>query len=84
MLTYPFVTLSKPVSPVRLVSRVELWSPNALRLMVKYLLKKKPLPLKENEQELLLIKGRFYPPLLWSHLGLNQGLPDYESGALTN
>ena len=20
----------------------------------------------------------------WSHLGLNQGLPDYESGALTN
>ena len=21
---------------------------------------------------------------LWSHLGLNQGLPDYESGALTN
>ncbi len=52
--------------------------------MVKYLLKKKPLPLKENEQELLLIKGRFYPPLLWSHLGLNQGLPDYESGALTN
>jgi len=22
--------------------------------------------------------------LLWSHLGLNQGLPDYESGALTN
>lgn len=84
MLTYPFVTLSKPVSPVRLVSRVELWSPNALRLMVKYLLKKKPLPLKENEQELLLIKGRFYPPLLWSHLGLNQGLPDYESGALTD
>ena len=84
MLTYPFVTLSKPVSPVRLVSRVELWSPNALRLMVKYLLKKKPLPLKENEQEFLLVKGRFYPPLLWSHLGLNQGLPDYESGALTN
>ena|GEM_PF-1023035 len=84
MLTYPFVTLSKPVSPVRLVSRVELWSPNALRLMVKYLLQKKPLPLKENEQEFLLVKGRFYPPLLWSHLGLNQGLPDYESGALTN
>ena len=22
--------------------------------------------------------------LMWSHLGLNQGLPDYESGALTN
>ena len=22
--------------------------------------------------------------MLWSHLGLNQGLPDYESGALTN
>ena len=21
---------------------------------------------------------------VWSHLGLNQGLPDYESGALTN
>ena len=21
---------------------------------------------------------------MWSHLGLNQGLPDYESGALTN
>lgn len=84
MLTYPFVTLSKPVSPVRLVFRVELWSPNALRLMVKYILQKKPLPLKENEQEFLLVKGRFYPPLLWSHLGLNQGLPDYESGALTN
>ena len=84
MLTYPFVTLSKPVSPVRLASRGELWSSNALRLMVKYRLKKKPLPLKENEQEFLLVKGRFYPPLLWSHLGLNQGLPDYESGALTN
>ena len=84
MLTYPFVTLSKPVSPVRLVSRVELWSPNALRLMVKYLLSKKPLPLKENEQEILLVKGRIYLPLLWSHLGLNQGLPDYESGALTD
>ena len=52
--------------------------------MVKYRLSKKPLPLKENEQEFLLVKGRFYPPLLWSHLGLNQGLPDYESGALTN
>lgn len=52
--------------------------------MVKYLLQKKPLPLKENEQDLLLVKGRIYPPLLWSHLGLNQGLPDYESGALTN
>ena len=52
--------------------------------MVKYLLQKKPLPLKENEQEFLLVKGRIYPPLLWSHLGLNQGLPDYESGALTN
>ena len=23
-------------------------------------------------------------PSKWSHLGLNQGLPDYESGALTN
>ena len=23
-------------------------------------------------------------PFVWSHLGLNQGLPDYESGALTN
>ncbi len=22
--------------------------------------------------------------VVWSHLGLNQGLPDYESGALTN
>ena len=22
--------------------------------------------------------------LKWSHLGLNQGLPDYESGALTD
>ncbi len=22
--------------------------------------------------------------LLWSHLGSNQGLPDYESGALTS
>ena len=22
--------------------------------------------------------------IVWSHLGLNQGLPDYESGALTN
>jgi len=21
---------------------------------------------------------------VWSHLGLNQGLPDYESGALTD
>jgi hypothetical protein len=48
MLTYPFVTLSKPVSPVRLVSRVELWSPNALRLMVKYRLSKKPLPLNRE------------------------------------
>ena len=84
MLTYPFVTLSKPVSPVRLASRGELWCPNALRLMVKHRLSKKPLPLKENEQEFLLVKGRFYPPLLWSHLGLNQGLPDYESGALPN
>ena len=26
----------------------------------------------------------FTSPPLWSHLGLNQGLPDYESGALTN
>ena len=24
------------------------------------------------------------PSFVWSHLGLNQGLPDYESGALTN
>ena len=23
-------------------------------------------------------------PFVWSHLGLNQGLPDYESGALNN
>lgn len=26
----------------------------------------------------------FWMFLVWSHLGLNQGLPDYESGALTN
>lgn len=30
-----------------------------------------------NECECLIFKK-------WSHLGLNQGLPDYESGALTN
>ncbi len=84
MLTYPFVTLSKPVSPVRLVSREELLRSNPLRRYGKVPSPKKPLPLKENEQEFLLVKGRFYPPLLWSHLGLNQGLPDYESGALTN
>jgi hypothetical protein len=29
------------------------------------------------------INNRGFYFLLWSHLGSNQGLPDYESGALT-
>ena len=29
-------------------------------------------------------KSSSWQIFLWSHLGLNQGLPDYESGALTN
>ena len=32
----------------------------------------------------LLIKSNSFSEKTWSHLGLNQGLPDYESGALTN
>ncbi len=35
---------------------------------------KKELPIKSNS----------FSEKKWSHLGLNQGLPDYESGALTN
>ena len=29
-------------------------------------------------------KRKIFKPVSWSHLGLNQGLPDYESGALTD
>ena len=29
-------------------------------------------------------KAAFFKAALWSHLGLNQGPPDYESDALTN
>ena len=84
MLTYPFVTLSKPVSPVRLVSREDLLCSNPLRRYGKVSSPKEASASKRERARVLLVKGRFYPPLLWSHLGLNQGLPDYESGALTN
>ena len=75
MLTYPFVTLSKPVSPVRLVSRVELWSPNALRLMVKYRLSKKPLPLNRERARDLARKGENLSSSLVVPLGLEPRTP---------
>ena len=75
MLTYPFVTLSKPVSPVRLVSRVELWSPNALRLMVKYRLSKKPLPLNRESARDLARKGKILSSSLVVPLGLEPRTP---------
>lgn len=75
MLTYPFVTLSKPVSPVRLVSRVELWSPNALRLMVKYRLSKKPLPLNRERARDLARKGKILSSSLVVPLGLEPRTP---------
>ena len=75
MLTYPFVTLSKPVSPVRLVSRVELWSPNALRLMVKYRLSKKPLPLNRERARTLARKGKILSSSLVVPLGLEPRTP---------
>ena len=75
MLTYPFVTLSKPVSPVRLVSRVELWSPNALRLMVKCLLSKKPLPLNRERARVLARKGENLSSSLVVPLGLEPRTP---------
>ena len=75
MLTYPFVTLSKPVSPVRLVSRVELWSPNALRLMVKYRLSKKPLPLNRERARDLARKGEILSSSLVVPLGLEPRTP---------
>ena len=75
MLTYPFVTLSKPVSPVRLVSRVELWSPNALRLMVKYRLSKKPLPLNRERARDLARKEKILSSSLVVPLGLEPRTP---------
>lgn len=75
MLTYPFVTLSKPVSPVRLVSRVELWSPNALRRMVKYRLSKKPLPLNRERARVLARKGKILSSSLVVPLGLEPRTP---------
>ena len=40
---------------------------------------------KKIANHLILVISDFIIHLyLWSHLGLNQGLPDYESGALTN
>lgn len=75
MLTYPFVTLSKPVSPVRLVSRVELWSPNALRRMVKYRLSKEPLPLNRERARDLARKGENLFSSLVVPLGLEPRTP---------
>ena len=37
-----------------------------------------------RSQFLAKLKNLPYERLLWSHLGLNQGPPDYESGALTS
>jgi hypothetical protein len=43
-----------------------------------------------NRCDLIIIKAVTYIiwtaliSLMWAHLGLNQGPPDYESGALTN
>ena len=39
---------------------------------------------KEETASRLCNLEAIYLEKLWSHLGLNQGLPDYESGALTN
>ena len=40
---------------------------------------------KKIANHLILVISDFIIHLYsWSHLGLNQGLPDYESGALTN
>ena len=75
MLTYPFVTLSKPVSPVRLASRGELWCPNALRLMVKYRLSKKPLPLNRERARSFARKGENLSSSLVVPLGLEPRTP---------
>ena len=38
----------------------------------------------KNNNPTTIEKSNSYRIKSWSHLGLNQGLPDYESGALTN
>ena len=75
MLTYPFVTLSKPVSPVRLVSREELLCSNPLRRMVKYRLSKKPLPLNRERARFLARKGENLSSTLVVPLGLEPRTP---------
>ena len=57
----------------------ELWTLNSLPLFLPLLFHKR---FFWNEKTLGLLQG--FNLKSWSHLGSNQGPPDYESGALTN
>lgn len=75
MLTYPFVTLSKPVSPVRLVSRVELWSPNPLRRYGKVPSPKEASASKRERARSFARKGENLSSSLVVPLGLEPRTP---------
>ena len=75
MLTYPFVTLSKPVSPVRLVSREELLCSNPLRRYGKVSSQKEASASKRERARTLAHKGKILSSSLVVPLGLEPRTP---------
>ena len=75
MLTYPFVTLSKPVSPVRLVSREELLRSNPLRRYGKVSSPKEASASKRERARVFARKGKILSSSLVVPLGLEPRTP---------
>ena len=75
MLTYPFVTLSKPVSPVRLVSREELLRSNPLRRYGKVPSPKEAPASKRERARVFARKGKILSSSLVVPLGLEPRTP---------
>ena len=75
MLTYPFVTLSKPVSPVRLVSREELLRSNPLRRHGKVPSPKEASASKRERARVFARKGKILSSSLVVPLGLEPRTP---------
>ena len=75
MLTYPFVTLSKPVSPVRLVSREELLRSNPLRRYDKVSSPQEASAPKRERARVFARKGKILSSSLVVPLGLEPRTP---------
>ena len=58
------------------MGRIEMALSDSTNIFCLQIVCKKKAPTREKPHKCLILK--------WAHLGLNQGPPDYESGALTS